>query len=191
VEAVRLSQRLVASLGTVFVYAFVHHLTSRAVVATLSAIFHLGCGFVLLLSVINEDIMPATFWCWRRCCWPGCGSTRRTIGASPSWPSYSPGWLIEWRLIFPTLPALVLALAIAEGRLRYRLTMIAVLIAYILAVAGAVQLLWEGTTAPSACTTSCGPARRVQGRRARRHRLGRPFLDKAWMMLAGIGIISC
>ena len=47
-----------ASLGTVFVYAFVHRLTSRALVAAPAAIFHLGCGFVLLLSVINEDIMP-------------------------------------------------------------------------------------------------------------------------------------
>ena len=47
-----------ASLGVVAVYGFVHRLTGEARVAVLAALFHLGCGFVLLLAVINEDIMP-------------------------------------------------------------------------------------------------------------------------------------
>ena len=47
-----------ASLATVVVYAFVHRLTGSARAAALAACFHFGCGFVLLLSVISEDIMP-------------------------------------------------------------------------------------------------------------------------------------
>ena len=47
-----------ASLATVIVYAFVHRLTGSVRAAVLAACFHFGCGFVLLLSVISEDIMP-------------------------------------------------------------------------------------------------------------------------------------
>ena len=34
------------------------------------------------------------------------------------------GWLIEWRLMFPTLPALLAALALSEGRPARRLALI-------------------------------------------------------------------
>ena len=47
-----------ASLATTIIYAFVHRLTGSARAAALAAVFHFGCGFVLLLSVISEDIMP-------------------------------------------------------------------------------------------------------------------------------------
>ena len=52
-----------ASLGVAAVYAFVHRLTGERRIAALAALFHLGCGFVLLLAVINEDIMPGYTWC--------------------------------------------------------------------------------------------------------------------------------
>ncbi len=172
-----------ASLGIVFVYGFVHRLTAGSIgAAVLAACFHFGCGFVLLLSVINEDIMPgyvlvlasmllAGLWFGRP------NYTRVAIVGT----LFTLGWLIEWRLIFPTLPALVLALALAEGRLRYRLTMIAVLIAYILAVSGIVQLLWEGHNGAvglhDMLWTGKGIATGWAG-------LG---WDKAWMMLSGVG----
>jgi len=58
---------------------------------------------------------------------------------------FNPGaWLIEWRLMFPTLPALILALALSEGRPARRLALIGTLIVSILVVSGIVQLLWEG-----------------------------------------------
>ena len=41
------------------------------------------------------------------------------------------GWLVEWRLIFPTLPALLLALAIAPVPLLRRAAMIVLLVASI------------------------------------------------------------
>ena len=47
-----------ASLGCVFVYAFVRRLTGSAVVAIAATLFHFGTGFFLLLGVISEDIMP-------------------------------------------------------------------------------------------------------------------------------------
>ena len=47
-----------ASLAVAFVYGFIHRLTGNSRVAVGAACFHLGCGFFLLLAVINEDIMP-------------------------------------------------------------------------------------------------------------------------------------
>jgi hypothetical protein len=134
-----------ASLGVAAVYGFVHRLTGDARIAVPAALFHLGCGFVLLLSVINEDIMPgytlvlmsmllAGLWfdrpTWRRVI---------TVGAL-----FTLGWLVEWRLIFPTLPALVLALAIADVPRRRRAGLIFVLLVSVVATAGIVQQVWEG-----------------------------------------------
>lgn len=130
-----------ASIGSVLLYAFVHRLSRSALVAAAATVFHLGTGFVLLLSVINEDIMPgyvvvlgsmllAALWferpTWRQVAIVGVVFTL--------------GWLIEWRLIFPTLPALLLALAISEGSLRHRARLMGVLLAAILLTTTVVQL---------------------------------------------------
>ncbi len=171
-----------ASLGTVVVYAFVHRLTKDVRVAVLAAVFHLGCGFVLLLSVISEDIMPgyvlvlaamamAGLWfdvpTWRRVA---------AVGAV-----FTLGWLIEWRLMFPTLPALVLALLIAREPLRRRLGHVVVLMVSILAVSGVVQLAWEGHNGAlglhDILWTGKGVATGWAG----------VVQDKAWLMLSGIG----
>src|SRR5258708_7050220 len=91
------------------------------------------------------------------------------------------GWLIEWRLMFPTLPALILALALAEGRPARRLVLIGTLIVSILIVAGIVQLLWEGHNGAMGLHdilwTGKGITTGWAGLSA----------DKAWMMLSGIG----
>src|SRR6185436_14399952 len=47
-----------ASVATAAIFAFVLRLSGDLRVAALAALFHAGCGIVLLLSVINEDIMP-------------------------------------------------------------------------------------------------------------------------------------
>ncbi len=171
-----------ASLSVVFVYAFVHRVTASAAAATLAACFHFGCGFFLLLAVISEDIMPgyalvlgamvlAGLWFDRP-------SHRRValVGAL-----FTLGWLIEWRLMFPTLPALILALALSEGRPARRLALIGTLIASILAVSGIVQLLWEGHNGAMGLHdllwTGKGVTTGWAGLSA----------DKAWMMLSGIG----
>ncbi len=171
-----------ASLGTVVVYAFVHRLTGSARVAALASVFHLGCGFVLLLSVISEDIMPgyvlvlasmalAGLWfdqpTWRRIAIVGV--------------LFTLGWLIEWRLMFPTLPALALALLVAREPMRRRIGHVLVLLVSILATSGIVQLLWEGHTGAiglhDILWTGKGVATGWAG----------ITWDKVWMMLSGIG----
>jgi hypothetical protein len=171
-----------ASLSIVFVYAFVHRVTASAWAAALAACFHFGCGFFLLLAVISEDIMPgyalvlgamalAGLWFDRP-------SHRRValVGAL-----FTLGWLIEWRLMFPTLPALILALALSEGRAARRLALIGTLIVSILVVSGIAQLLWEGHNGAMGLHdilwTGKGVTTGWAGLSA----------DKAWMMLSGIG----
>ena len=171
-----------ASLGTVVVYAFIHRLTGRARVAALASVFHLGCGFVLLLSVISEDIMPGYVLVLASMALAGLWFDRPTwqriaiVGAV-----FTLGWLIEWRLLFPTLPALALALLIAPGTMRKRFGYVLVLLVSILAVSGIVQLLWEGHNGAiglhDILWTGKGVATGWAG----------VTWDKAWMMLSGVG----
>lgn len=171
-----------ASLGTVVVYAFVHRLTDRVGVAALSSVFHLGCGFVLLLSVISEDIMPGYVFVLTSMALAGLWFDR------PTWKRiaivgvlFTLGWLIEWRLMFPTLPALVLALLVAPEPMRRRLGHVLVLAASILATSGIVQLSWEGHNGAiglhDILWTGKGVATGWAGL----------SWDKAWMMLSGVG----
>jgi hypothetical protein len=171
-----------ASIGTVIVYAFVHRLTGSAGVAALTSVFHLGCGFVLLLSVISEDIMPGYVIVLASMALAGLWFDRPTwqriaiVGAV-----FTLGWLIEWRLLFPTLPAFVLALLIAPGPPRKRAGHVLVLLVSILAVSGIVQLLWEGHNGAiglhDILWTGKGVATGWAG----------ITWDKAWMMLSGVG----
>jgi hypothetical protein len=171
-----------ASLAVVFVYGFVHRVTGSAWAAVLAACFHFGCGFFLLLALISEDIMPgytlvlgamvlAGLWFDRP-------SHRRValVGAL-----FTLGWLIEWRLMFPTLPALILALALSGGRPARRLVLIGTLIASILAVSGIVQLLWEGHNGAMGLHDILWTGKGVTTGWAGLS------VDKAWMMLSGIG----
>jgi hypothetical protein len=57
---------------------------------------------------------------------------------------FSLGWLFEWRLMFPALPALLLALWLAPVPLAQRLRSIAVLLVGSAATALVVALLWQG-----------------------------------------------
>ena len=171
-----------ASIGTVIVYAFVHRLTGSARVAALTSVFHLGCGFVLLLSVISEDIMPGYVFVLASMALAGLWFDRPTwqriaiVGAV-----FTIGWLIEWRLLFPTLPAFVLALLIAPEPLKKRAGHVLVLLVSILAVSGIVQLLWEGHNGAiglhDILWTGKGVATGWAG----------ITWDKAWMMLSGVG----
>jgi hypothetical protein len=171
-----------ASLCIVFVYAFVHRVTQSARAAVLAAVFHFGCGFFLLLAVISEDIMPGYALVFGAMALAGLWFDRPTyarvavVGAI-----FTVGWLIEWRLIFPTLPALVLALALSDGSLWRRLARIGALVAAILAASGIVQLLWDGHDGAvglhDLLWTGKGVASGWAG----------VSWDKAWMMLSGVG----
>ncbi len=170
-----------ASLATAFVFAFARQATGSSGVAALAAVFHLGCGFVLLLSVISEDIMPAY------------AAVLGAMALAASWfdrPThprvilvatlFTFGWLLEWRLLFPLLPALGLALVVAPLPMRRRAALVATLLVTVVAVAGLVQLWSERYTGPvglhDLLWTGKGIATGWAGL----------SWDKAWMMLSGI-----
>lgn len=171
-----------ASLCIVFVYAFVRRVTGSALIATLAALFHLGSGTFLVLAVVNEDIMPAytvlmaamlmaSLWFDR----PTCPRVV-LVGVV-----FTLAWLIEWRLIFPTLSGFLLALAIADIPLRRRAAMIAVLLVSIVAVTGIVQQIWEGHNGALGLFDILWTGKGVD--------TGWGGIDraKAWMMLSGLG----
>jgi hypothetical protein len=178
-----------AALAIVFVYAFVVRLTGRVAIAVLAALFHLGCGTFLLLGVINEDIMPAYALLLASMLLAGLWFDRPThahvalVGAV-----FTLGWLIEWRLMFPTLPAFVLALAFAAGTVGRRAAMIATLIVSILAVSGIIELMWEGHNGAIGLHDILWTGKGVfkEGEHDVTGWAGLS-LNKAWMMLAGIG----
>jgi hypothetical protein len=171
-----------ASLAVAFVYGLIHRLTGDSRAAACAACFHLGCGYFLLLAIINEDIMPgytlvlaamalAALWFDRPT------NMRAAIVAA----IFTLGWLIEWRLIFPTLPALVLALAVSTESARRRLGLILTFLSVVVVVAGAAQLAWEGHNGAvglhDILWTGKGVSTGWAGLSA----------DKVWMTLSGVG----
>jgi hypothetical protein len=171
-----------ASLGCVFVYAFVHRLTGQVAVAILATLFHLGTGFFMLLGVIAEDIMPGYVLILASMLLAGLWFDR------PTWRQimivavlFTLGWLVEWRLMFPTLPAFGLALLLSQGSWKERAFRIGLLLASIVGTAGIVQQIWEGHNGaiglPDLIWTGKGVATGWAGL----------SWDKAWMMLSGVG----
>ena len=171
-----------ASLGVAAVYGFVLCLTGEARIAVPAALFHLGCGFVLLLAVINEDIMPGYVLVLVSMLLAGLWFDRPTVlRVVLVGVLFTLGWLVEWRLIFPTLPALVLALAIAEAPLKRRAGLIAVLLVTVVATAGIVQQLWEGHSGAVGLHDLLWTGKAVDSG------WGGLGVGKLWMMLAGVG----
>jgi hypothetical protein len=132
-----------ACLGIVF--AFVRALTGRRDIALLATLLHGASAFFLILSITNEDILPGYTLVLAAMAlaalWFDQPTLRRVavVGAL-----FTLGWLMEWRLLFPTLPALVLALVLAPLSLRARAANIAVLVLSILLTTEAVALAWDG-----------------------------------------------
>jgi len=98
------------------VYLFTLAWLRSHAVAVLAALLYEGSGFALLLSVISEDIMPGAVLVLiatlLACAWfarPTAG--RIAIVAM----LFCLGWLWEWRLIFPTLPPMLLVLFVVHG----------------------------------------------------------------------------
>lgn len=171
-----------ASLATVFVYAFAYHFAGSARVAALAALFHLGCGTVLLLSVINEDIMPGYALVLGAMLLAGLWFERPTYGRVLIVAAvFTLGWLMEWRLLFPTLPALGLALLAAEGPVRRRIGFAAALVVAMVATAGIVQQVWEGHNGAVGLHDLLWTGKGVTSGWA-----GLAW-GKLWMMLGGVG----
>ena len=131
------------SLGVV--YLLIRAVTADRLIALLAALFHLASSYVMFLAIVNEDIMPSytvllaamalgSVWLAKPSAW-------RVIAVSVL---FALAWLMEWRLMFPTLPALLAALWLCEQRPARRLAWIALFLATMVAVACVVAWLWEG-----------------------------------------------
>ena len=125
------------------VYLFVRHLTRDRTIAWLAALFHLAGGFFLNLAISNEDIMPSYTLMFVAMALAGMWFVRPTVQRVAIVSAvFTLAWLSEWRLMFPALPGLVLALAIAPGSPRLRLGWIATFLLTSVAVSAVLQLLW-------------------------------------------------
>jgi hypothetical protein len=156
---------LSASFCACIVYAMVRRLTGDRTIALVVGLFHIASSFVLFLAITNEDIMPsytvlfasmalASLWFERP-------TALRILIVSVI---FSIGWLFEWRLMFPTLPAMLAALWVCLPRLRERLGAIALFLAGVLGTAtvaalasrghsgaaGPFELIWTGKAVDSA-----------------------------------------
>jgi hypothetical protein len=154
-----------ASLLLGLVYTFVRMVTGDRLIALAAALFHISCNGVLFLAIINEDIMPSYTVMFAAMALAALvfaePTARRVVMVSFL---FSLGWLFEWRLMFPTLPAMLLALWLCEKRLLQRLAWIALFLLAMLAIAsgaalvsrghpnavGPLQLLWTGKAVVSA-----------------------------------------
>src|SRR5690606_25600581 len=90
-------------------------------VAVLTVVFLGGSGHFLTLAVINEDIMPSYFLVLLAMMlagiWFGRPTVLRILAVALV---FSAAWLFEWRLMFPVLPPMLLALWLAGRAWRQR-----------------------------------------------------------------------
>jgi hypothetical protein len=145
------------SLG--IIYLLIRNLTGVRLVALLAAWFHLASSFVMFLAIINEDIMPSYTVLLAAMAlgsvWLAKPTPARVVAVSVL---FSLAWLMEWRLMFPTLPAMLVALWVCEPNWQRRLGWFALFLAGMVATAaivawalqghpgsvGAFDLIWTG-----------------------------------------------
>ncbi|MBV8406810.1 MAG: hypothetical protein JOY64_04210 [Alphaproteobacteria bacterium] len=131
------------SLGVV--YLLVRAVTADRLVAVLAAAFHLASSFVMFLAIINEDIMPSYTILLAAMAlgavWFARPTGARVVGVAAL---FSLAWLMEWRLMFPTLPALLAALWLCEPRTSRRIGWIALFAVAMVATTALVSWAWWG-----------------------------------------------
>ncbi len=131
------------SLGVV--YLLIRNLTGLRLVALLAALFHLASSFVMFLAIINEDIMPSYTVLLAAMAlasvWLAKPTAPRVIAVAAL---FSLSWLMEWRLMFPTLPAMLAALWLCEKRIEWKLGWVALFLAAMVATAAVVAWAWAG-----------------------------------------------
>lgn len=134
-----------ASLCAGAAYLLARAFTGDRMIALLTAAFHLATCHVMFLAIVNEDIMPSYTLLFAAMAlasvWLAGPTAARVIAVSAL---FSIAWLFEWRLMFPTLPAMLAALWLCERQWTRRLTWIALFLATMLATATVVALLWQG-----------------------------------------------
>lgn len=134
-----------AAVATAIVYAMVRRLTARRDIALIATFFHLGGGYFLSLAISNEDILPSYTFVLAAMAMAAPGfrepSPARVAATAAV---FTLGWLIEWRLMFPTLPPLLLALALSAGPVRRRAWLIVLFLAVMVGVALLAANRWHG-----------------------------------------------
>ena len=134
-----------ASLCLCAVYLMARALTGDRLVALLTALFHIASSFVMFLAIVNEDILPSYTLLFASMAlgavWFARPTAARVVAVAAL---FSLAWLFEWRLMFPTLPAMLAALWLCERRPAIRFAWIALFLATMLAMAGVAALVSLG-----------------------------------------------
>jgi hypothetical protein len=133
------------SVGAAIFFLLIRRLTGRRDVALVAALFHLGCAFVLFLAIVNEDIMASYTLLLASMALAGVWfAAPSVLRVSVVAVLFTIAWLFEWRLLFPTLPAMLAALWLCEPRPRLRLAWIGLFLAVMLAAVCLVAWAWHG-----------------------------------------------
>ncbi len=125
-----------AALCLCIVYMLVREITQSRPIAWLAVLFHLASAFFLNLAISNEDIMPSYTLLFASmalaCVWFVRPTRTRVclVGVL-----FTVAWMFEWRLMFPTLPAVLIALALGPGHALQRLERIALFLVTMVAFA--------------------------------------------------------
>jgi len=132
-----------AAICLCIVYLLVRRITGRRSVAWAAVAFHLSGAFFLNLAIINEDIMPSYTLMFASMALASVWFVR------PTWRRvalvaalFTIAWMFEWRLMFPTLPAMLLALAVSPGQPQARAGRIALFLGTMVALAQVAVWLW-------------------------------------------------
>ncbi|MBS0520510.1 MAG: hypothetical protein JSR90_17575 [Proteobacteria bacterium] len=134
-----------AGVAVGIVFWLVRRLTGRSDVAALAALVHLGCAFFFSLAVSNEDIMPSYTLVLASMAMAAVWFAAPTAGQVVLVAAiFTLGWLTEWRLMFPTLPPLLLALALSQGGMLRRAGCIVLFLAAMIGTALIVLTVFRG-----------------------------------------------
>ena len=133
------------SLCLCTVYLMARALTGDRLVALLTALFHIASSFVMFLAIVNEDILPSYTLLFASMAlgavWFARPTTARVVAVAAL---FSLAWLFEWRLMFPTLPAMLAALWLCEKHPALRFGRIALFLATMAAMASVAALASHG-----------------------------------------------
>lgn len=103
-------------IGAGAVYLFTLSWLRNWKVAAVATALYCGCGFYVLLSIIDEGVMPGAVLVLvatlLACAWFAKPSYAQIATVAVV---FSLGWLWQWGLLFPSLPPLLLALFLASG----------------------------------------------------------------------------
>jgi len=132
-----------AALCLCIVYLLVREITKRRLVAWIAVLFHLACAFFLNLAISNEDIMAPyalLFASMALACVWFVQPTKLRVALVAA--LFTVAWMFEWRLMFPTLPGMLIALGLSPGPLAHRLGRIALFLGTMVALAWVTVSLW-------------------------------------------------